>query len=232
MNQKLYRVCLRGWLGLMFFLPMDLLSATVLESSEPQRAVQPAAKPQMIYVEDFYLNVTPSEDEKEGPLRSFLHRRKGDSDDSGDLTRSIASRLSKILIEEMNNQGLLSTRVAPGEECIPGSWLLQGEFLDSNKDGVLQRASIGSRVKNAPMHVMVMVSEVKSGALEPFLIFDPSAASGKRPGSILASVLMKNPYVIAAKFVLSRQASDREIKTLASEIAKELAQYMKEKKLI
>jgi len=59
----------------------------------------------------------------------------------------------------------------------------------------------------------------------PFLTFDSDGASGHMPG---AAVIHKNPYVAAAKFVMSKKESEREreAKKVARSIADEIGKFM------
>lgn len=54
----------------------------------------------------------------------------------------------------------------------------------------------------------------------PFYTLEASDGSGKMPGAIVKF----NPYVAAAKFVMSRNATERDVKRTASAIAKAIAE--------
>lgn len=56
----------------------------------------------------------------------------------------------------------------------------------------------------------------------PFLTFDSEGASGHMPGA----AVMQNPYVAAAKFVISRREPEREAKKVAESIADEIGKFM------
>jgi hypothetical protein len=56
----------------------------------------------------------------------------------------------------------------------------------------------------------------------PFLTFDSEGASGHIPGAVVA----KNPYVAAAKFVMSKRELEREAKKVAKAIADEIGKFM------
>ena len=57
---------------------------------------------------------------------------------------------------------------------------------------------------------------------KPFLTFDSEGASGHMPGAVVS----KNPYVAAAKFVMSKKEPEREAKKVASSIAQEIGRFM------
>jgi len=56
----------------------------------------------------------------------------------------------------------------------------------------------------------------------PFLTFDSKGASGHLPGGIAT----KNPYVAAAKFVMSKMEPEQEARKVAQAIANEIGNFM------
>jgi hypothetical protein len=78
------------------------------------------------------------------------------------------------------------------------------------------------------MEISVNVCDVSISADQPFLVFGTGASSGRKPGAIL----LMNPYVAAAKFVMSKNASKKDIQKTGACIAKEIVKYMKEKGLL
>lgn len=56
----------------------------------------------------------------------------------------------------------------------------------------------------------------------PFLTFDSKGASGYLPGY----VAVKNPYVAAAKFVMSKREPEQEARKVAQAIANEIGKFM------
>jgi hypothetical protein len=71
--------------------------------------------------------------------------------------------------------------------------------------------------------VEVVVSDLARNPLEPFLYLGAGNEARKMPGGL---VMNKNPYAIAAKFVLSRGATERDVKEEGVAIAKNLLAYI------
>jgi hypothetical protein len=56
----------------------------------------------------------------------------------------------------------------------------------------------------------------------PFLMFDSKGASGYLPGGVAT----KNPYVAAAKFVMSKREPEQEANKVAQAIANEIGKFI------
>ena len=59
------------------------------------------------------------------------------------------------------------------------------------------------------------------------LTFGDESRTHHMPGGIVT----RNPYVIAAKFVLSRGATSRDVQQLGGDLAKEIVDYMRQQGL-
>ena len=56
----------------------------------------------------------------------------------------------------------------------------------------------------------------------PFLVFDTNGASGHMPGA----VVIPNPYVAAAKFVMAKKEPEKETKKIGKQMAAEIGKFM------
>ena len=73
------------------------------------------------------------------------------------------------------------------------------------------------------LKVQAAVDDLSKGSLKPFYEIDTGERSGRMPGGII----MMNPYVMAAKFVLTGRALDRNVKETAGDIAGQIAALTK-----
>ncbi len=72
------------------------------------------------------------------------------------------------------------------------------------------------------MEVQVMVSDLSGpNPRAPFVLFGTVKDPKKMPGAVITL----NPYVAAAKFVLEKNATDKDIKSTAAQIASEIGRY-------
>jgi uncharacterized protein DUF4410 len=131
------------------------------------------------------------------------------------LAASIASGLSQ------QNLGFPVERLAPGTAPPGDGWLVNGRFVKVDPGNRAERAVIGFGAGAAVTEVAVEVDRVDSGAMTPILRFGTNADSGKMPG---AAVTM-NPYAAAAKFVLGKNATARDVQSMGQEIAKQIGDF-------
>lgn len=102
-------------------------------------------------------------------------------------------------------------------------WVINGSFLEVDEGNRLRRAVIGFGSGATDMEIEVDVTDLSSHPNTPFLILSSSGSSGKRPG---AAVTL-NPYVAAAKFVLAKNATGKDVTNAAADIAAEIVRYLK-----
>ena len=83
---------------------------------------------------------------------------------------------------------------------------------------------IGFGAGEATTEVAVEVDRLGPGSVTPVLQFGSDADSGHAPGAVVTM----NPYAAAAKFVLGRNATTRDIEKMGQAIAQEIAKYARE----
>jgi len=193
--------------------------------------LQPTAMPEVIYVADFGIDGGEVKEETGllvdgGPLgggrmQRFnpLHRRE-----SPELTAArLVSLLADSLTQDLKNYGLPARRLWLGLVQPGRGWVISGQFLEVDEGNRLRRAVIGFGYGATEMQIEVQVTNMNTHPGTPFLTLGSSTGSGDRPG---AAVTL-NPYVAAAKFVLAKNASERDVTHAASNIAAEIVKYMK-----
>jgi hypothetical protein len=190
----------------------------------------------MIYVTDFYLDPAQIRSEsivpQGGIVRSRLNRlREGDP-----ATRAakLISVLSQSIVAELkkagqpaeyrpNREGLRADFVPAGVEFPKSGWLVGGWFVTVDEGNRAEAATIGFGAGAESVEVEVVVSDLARNPLEPFLYLGAGNEARKMPGGL---VMNKNPYAMAAKFVLSRGATERDVKQEGVAIAKNLLAYI------
>ncbi len=193
------------------------------------------SKPDTVYVADFLLDAKAAAQDSEtssGPIRSMLQKRLASKDDPTARAQELVELLTKSLVEQLKSQGITSSRASTADILPPKGWLIQGEFLELDEGDRLRRAAIGFGSGAAKMQVKVEINDLEDEEGEPFLVFDSSADSGKAPGGAVVAAATKTPYGMAAKFVLGKNASTKDVEHLASQIASSILKYIKENKLM
>jgi len=173
-------------------------------------AIEPAKKPECVYVVDFALDAQAlSRNSSSDPhlIKTFHHGSNIPTRDPILKAKEIVSILSDSLVEELKNKGIPSSKVSNPLILPANCWLVEGEFLEPNIDGRMSRVVLGLGDNTAKMLVSARVSELGKKRHIPFLTFD------------------KN------RFILSKEASEEDVKKIAAGIALEIESYIQENKL-
>ncbi|HTS16125.1 MAG TPA: DUF4410 domain-containing protein [Verrucomicrobiae bacterium] len=191
----------------------------------------PTTVPSMVYVSDFDLDAADMQSDQPllpgpGIVQRPLHRLRGEPDDPVAYAQKLVDVMSTTLVTDLDNAGVPARRLAAGEPPPSDGWLVRGVFTDVEEGNRLKRAIIGFGAGATKMQLNVVVSDLSSNATQPFYTFDTSKGSGKMPGAIITL----NPYVAAAKFVLSRNGLEKDTRKTAAKIADEIATQVRQLK--
>jgi hypothetical protein len=188
----------------------------------------PVAQP-VVYVSDFDLdaaNVTPDSGPghrargivgnlvPEGPLRQ--------QQDPQARAREIVALMAQSLTDDLRKAGVDARRVTPGEPLPHSGWQVRGVFLSVDEGNRLRRAMVGMGSGQSQFQVAVSCDNLATPELPPLYEGVEQGASRDMPGA----VIKLNPYVIAAKVVLSGRDEKTAIRKSAEQIAEELAQRL------
>lgn len=189
------------------------------------QGVQPVAPPRAVYIQDFELGYegTPSEG-------GVLHRpgigrvlpRLSQRDDPARKAAKLVEVMSSSLVEKFSGKGVEARRVVTGAPLPGDGWLIRGVFTEIDEGSRIKRATIGFGSGATSMEVYVTVSDLAKNADVPFLVFGTEKDPGKMPGAVVTM----NPYVAAAKFVMEKNASEKDVKKTAAQVVEEVVKYM------
>ena len=231
------RLVLGGILGFVMIFGWELGAhgATGI-SDKREMSIQPTTMPPVIWVEDFEID-TADVMERQGILggdskaRRPLLRGQGPlhlQQDPESKGRKLVDLLSSSLTKELDDSSLPARRLPPGQPLPDKGWLIRGQFVEVDEGNRVRRAVIGFGAGETHMEIQVTVTDCGAHPDSPFLMFGTVAETGKMPGAIIS----KNPYVAAAKFVLSKNAPEKDVKHIAGRIATEIVSYMKTRGLL
>ena len=193
----------------------------------------PQKLPGIIYVADFALDAENYRGDEgvrgalPGRLGQRLPRRVV-KDDPAARARHIVDTMAESLVQRLNAEGLRAARLRNADGNLPREgWLVQGIFTEVDEGNRIKRAGIGFAKGATSMDLQVGISDLASS--------DPRAAfvvfgTVREPGKIPGAVVTMNPYVAAAKFVLQKNATERDIKRTAEQIAGQILKYQQEVK--
>lgn len=196
-----------------------LILASTGNAQKQKKPPSSPGMPEVIYVTDFLIELGDITEQRH-LLRRPIRRQESPEAKAGKLVEL----LSTSLVTELRNKSVPVVRLYPGQTTPAKGWLVKGQFLEVDEGNRLQRTMVGFGAGATDMQIEVAVVDLASGSHEPFLVFGTDSKSGKGPGA----VVMFNPYVAAAKFVLSKRASEKDVRKTARQISDVLVKYMTE----
>ena len=153
-----------------------------------------------------------------------IERRTAGDNPTADQVTQV---LEKAILEGLQSEqlGFPVEYLQPGAPPQSAGWIVTGQFTSVDPGNRAQRAVIGFGAGEATTEVAVTVERVDGGAVTPVLQFGSNADSGHAPGAVVTM----NPYAAAAKFVLGRNATQRDVEKMGQAIAQEIAKYARER---
>jgi hypothetical protein len=185
--------------------------AGVLNTDRAGAATAKPARPGEIYIADFVNDTlqTPSN------RPHLLNRPRMMQEDPRIKEAKMIAAMSNALTEDLKSKSIAARRLFPGQPHPRAGWLVEGRFINADEGNRVARSVVGFGAGSTNMQVEVSVIDLASGNREPFAVFGATSKTGKMPGAVIS----KNPYVLAAKFVMSKRAPDRDVKKTARKIA-------------
>jgi len=183
----------------------------------------PVAPKRPVYVRDFLFdsqNLKPDEGllgRREGPVGRLLHGLKP-SEDPAAKARELVTLLSNTIVAQLNSAGIRATRLEPGTLTPQDGLLVGGEFLEVDEGNRMRRAMVGFGSGSEEVKVQVEVYDLAKDSNSPFLVYGAGEEGRKGPGA----VAFRNPYAAAARYVLSRKATEKDVVKLGNQIAADL----------
>jgi hypothetical protein len=226
------RLAQNGALALAGFLLSGCNTAKV--TSERDLSPAPTAKPELIYVADFELGAQNIQHQegvlsgRPGPLGRAGNRLYGTESDPAARARQLVDLMANSLTKDLSSAGFNARRLAPGAALPVEGWLLQGVFTEVQEGNRLQRAMIGLGQGQTDLQVVVSMENLSKGTPKPLYEISTDASSGNKPGA--APVVAVNPYAAAARFVMSGQDLNKNVRNSASQIAAEISRRAQERK--
>jgi hypothetical protein len=192
-----------------------------------------AKPPRMIYVNSFSLSQAKKPDDVQAPgdgrpgVLGALRDREQEGiigqhreEQKEQTLAKVPGVLQKALIADLS-QSIAPATSGNGTHAPQDCWIITGEFLEVDEGSRALQAGVGFGAGQSHLEVRAKVYSAHDPN-RPFLTFDSEGASGHMPGAVMT----KNPYVAAAKFVMSKREPEREAKKVASSIAQEIGKFM------
>jgi len=191
-------------------------------AGETATAAAPLAPARRVYVQDFTLDAEASEPQRTGILQRPRLFQQLTGEDPAAHARRVVDDMATALVKDLDAAGVPAERLPPGRPLPPEGWLIRGVFTEIDTGSTLRRAVIGFGSGKTDMEVQVGVSDLASPQpTESFLVFGTVTDPSRLPGGAVT----RNPYVVAAKFVLAKGAPERDVQHTAKTIAAELVKF-------
>jgi Domain of unknown function (DUF4410) len=213
-----------------------------VEVKNQKKMSSPTTTPDTIYVSTFtlpegMLKVDPTQGGVQGALNinvggsngllAGLRERRQPTvhGSASDQSAQVVDGLADQLVIALRNQGLSAQRWDGTTESLPKTgWWVRGDFKQVDEGNRVERAAIGFGQGATQMEIGVTVSDLSSQTPQkPFAVFDTTKDPGMKPGAVVTM----NPYAAAAKFHMEKNATAKDIKHTAEEIAGQISQLSK-----
>jgi Domain of unknown function (DUF4410) len=187
------------------------------------QATAPSAPKGPVYVRDFRFdaqNLKPDQGllgGRGGPVGRLLQGLKP-SEDPAAKARQFVELLSNTIVGELNNAGIYASRLELAAFAPSAGLLVGGEFLEVDEGNRMRRAMVGFGAGSEEIKVQVEVYDLAKDPNSPFLVYGAGEEGRKGPGA----VAFRNPYAAAARYVLSRKATEKDVIKLGNQIAADL----------
>jgi hypothetical protein len=200
------------------------LTGDVKVNARTDESRRPVAPPSVIYIQDFDLgyDATQQDSGDGGRILGRVLPRKSQRNDPQRKARQLVELMSDSLAKGFAAKGIDARRCIPGTPLPGDGWLIRGVFTEIDQGRRVIRATIGFGAGASEMELYVSISDLAGNPDAPFIVFGTEKDPGKMPGAIVTM----NPYVAAAKFVMQKNASEKDVKKTAAQIVDQVVNYM------
>lgn len=205
---------------------------SIVTTGETVSGSLPKQLPKLVYVADFTLdsaNFTADQGVR-GALPGGLLQNRGENlpkpladNNPAAAAQAIVETMAKAITSKLKAKGIPAQRLEAGPMPLPAQgWMISGVFTDVDQGNRLQRAVMGFGKGATQMEVQAGISDLGSAnPTAPFALFGTDKEQSRMPGAVVT----KNPYVAAAKFVMEKNASTRDVDHTADQIVNELLKF-------
>jgi hypothetical protein len=218
-----------SWLVALWLCALAQLAAAQQLGAPAAPGPSPGAP--LVYVTDFELDAANVKQDS-NPVQTLrplggglLPRPFQRHKDPQQEAQQIVAKLADALVNDLREKGLDAQRLASGAPLPAQGWLVRGVFLSIDEGNSMRRAVVGMGAGASQIELAVAVDNLSAQAPQPLYQVIDSQSSHAKPGAGAAIAL--NPYVAAAKFVLSRADDRKSVDHAAAEVADSVAARVK-----
>jgi hypothetical protein len=134
----------------------------------------------------------------------------------------LSDMMAGIIVDDLTKANLRAARLPETSRRPASGWIVSGELLEVLEGNRMQKAVIGFGTGNAETKLFVAVNDASKLPGQDVLDFNVDAAGNIAPSGAGMTAVTHVPYAMAAKFVLNRDASEKEATKAAHEVAEQL----------
>jgi hypothetical protein len=211
MTRKLFAIMLAALLA-------GCAGAKVSNQTQSAVALTP---PDVVYVGAFDLGAAAVKSDS-GTLTGRPRLLPIGQPDPAEKIQELSDLLSSELVSDLNGGGLAAQLLPPDAGRPAKGWLVSGQFLQLDEGNRLQKAIIGFGAGNSDARLYVTVADLSLPPDQDLLNFNIDSSGNKAPGGAAGEVVGHSPWGMAGKFVLDRNASEKDIKRAAKGISDQI----------
>jgi hypothetical protein len=191
----------------------------------PASVAMLGAKPRPVVVREFAFDVAQLRPDqgllggRQGPGKRILGNLRPEETPAEKAAR-LAGLLSETIAKELVALKIPASRAPVGAPLPAEGFVVGGQFMEVDEGNRLKRALVGFGAGSTEVLVQVAVYDLAQSRDQPVLVYGTGTGSKPMPGAVVTL----NPYAMAAKYVLSRNATEKDVRTLGQQIAQDLAQ--------
>jgi hypothetical protein len=144
-----------------------------------------------------------------------------DKDPATELER-LSDLMARIIVDDLTKANIRAARLPETSHRPAAGWIVSGELLEVLEGNRMQKAVIGFGMGNAETKLFVAVNDAAKLPGQDVLDFNVDAKGNIAPSGAGMTAVTHVPYAMAAKFVLNRDASEKEATKAAHEVAEQL----------
>lgn len=198
--------------------------------------------PRVVYVADFTIDPSVVETSSDLPSRVMANRPilsrlrnsiggvtgRADSTDPSQEARQAVDQLASALVRELARSGVSAQRVRAGAEPPADGWIVHGVFVALDEGNRVTSSMVGFGTGQPHVEVSGDIVALTNNSSSLVLTFGDSSRTRHMPGAAVT----RNPYAMAARFVMSRGATGRDVQDLGKRLGEEIVTFMRDRNLL
>ncbi|MBL8838464.1 MAG: DUF4410 domain-containing protein [Alphaproteobacteria bacterium] len=198
--------------------------------------------PRVVYVADFTIDPSVVQTASDLPTRVMANRPilsrlrnnfggvtgPSDSTDPSQEARQAVDQLATALVRELTRSGVSAQRVRAGAEPPADGWIVHGIFVALDEGNRVTSSMVGFGTGQPHVEVSGDIVALTNNSSSLVLTFGDSSQNRHMPGAAIT----RNPYAMAARFVMSRGATGRDVQDLGKRLGEEIVTFMRDRNLL